>query len=400
MTSRFAVGLGAGEDGPDAASAALERTLADEPATASDAAFAFVFASPRYDPEAVGRAVRAATDAPLLGCTSAGEFTHRGTASGSVGVALGLGDATRLHTGLGQGVSTDEEAAVGEAAATLPDRAVGESAYPFRSVVNLHDGLAGKGEEVTLATRVTLGPDVPIAGGSAGDDLEMAATHVLRDDEVATDAVGLGLVESRTPPAVTVAHGHEPVSPPLEVTRSDGAVVHELDGEPAFEVWKRHVRDRTAAEGVDVDALDAGDEALSMALTRYAFGLQTGQGLKIRWPGLTTTTDGPLQFTCSVPEGAMLRVTAGSRESQIESARRAAAAARERLEGPAAGALVFDCICRSTTLGDEFGAAVETMAETLDVPLLGFETYGEVAMERDQLSGYHNTTTVICLFPA
>jgi methyl-accepting chemotaxis protein len=235
---------------------------------------------------------------------------------------------------------------------------------------------------------VTLGPDVPIAGGSAGDDLEMTATHVLRDDEVATDAVGLGLVESRTPPVVTVAHGHEPISPPLEVTRSDGAVVHELDGEPAFEVWKRHVRDRTADEGVDVDELDAGDEALSMALTRYAFGLQTGQGLKIRWPGLTTATDGPLQFTCSVPEGAMLRVTAGSRESQIESARRAA------------GALVFDCICRSTTLGDEFGAAVDAMAETLDVPLLGFETYGEVAMERDQLSGYHNTTTVICLFPA
>jgi len=31
------------------------------------------------------------------------------------------------------------------------------------------------------------------------------------------------------------------------------------------------------------------------------------------------------------------------------------------------------------------------------IPLIGFETYGEIAMEIGQLSGFHNTTTVIML---
>jgi methyl-accepting chemotaxis protein len=399
MANRFVVGLGRGDDGCSAATAALERALADGERPAEEASFAVVFASPEYDFGAVASEVRAATSAPLLGATSAGEFTHREVGAGTVGVALSFGDTHLLNTALGRGVSKDEEAAVQEAVAALPERSPTATDHPFRSALNLHDGLAGKGEEVTLATRAELGPDVRIAGGSAGDDLRLEETLVAADDTVAADAVALGLVESETPPAVSVAHGHEPISPQFRVTDSDGAVVHELDGEPAFDVWREEIRERAAADGIDVDAFAAGGEDLSAALTNYAFGLVTGQGLKIRWPGLTTEPGGSLRFACSMPEGIVLRVTAGSREAQVASAERAAVEARERLEGEPAGALVFDCICRSTALDEGFSAAVDAMADALEVPLLGFETYGEVAMERDQLSGYHNTTTVICLFP-
>lgn len=399
MSDRFVVGLGTGGDGRAAVRGALDRATADTDRAPGDASFAVVFASPAYDPEAVAGAVREATGAPLLGCTSAGEFTHREWASGSVGVALSMGESHRVHTGLGHGVTDDEEAAVHEAAAAFPAQPTGPASHPHRSVLNLHDGLAGKGEEVTLASKVELGPDIRIAGGSAGDDLRLDATHVMADDAVTTDGVALALVESRQQPAISVAHGHSPVSPPLRVTESDGAVVHELDGRPAFEVWREQIRDRAADDGIDVDAFEAGGEELSTALTNYAFGLVTGDGLKIRWPGLTDEPGGSLRFACSMPEGVVLRVTAGSREAQVASARRAAREARASLDGEPAGALVFDCICRSTALGEGFSAAVDAMAEELDAPLLGFETYGEVAMDRDQLSGYHNTTTVIYLLP-
>jgi methyl-accepting chemotaxis protein len=399
MSDRFVVGLGTGSDGRTAVRGALDRATADTDSAPGDASFAVVFASPEYDPEAVAGAVRGATGATLLGCTSVGEFTHREWASGSVGVALSMGGTHRVHTGLGYGVTDDEEAAVREATAAFPAQPSSPASHPYRSVLDLHDGLAGKGEEVTLASNVELGPDVRIAGGSAGDDLRLEATHVMADETVTTDGVGLGLVESRQQPAISVAHGHSPVSPPLRVTESDGAVVHELDGRPAFEVWREQIRDRAAADGIDVDAFEAGGEDLSTALTNYAFGLVTGNGLKIRWPGLTDEPGGSLRFACSMPEGVVLRVTAGSREAQVASARRAAREARASLDGEPAGALVFDCICRSTALGEGFSAAVDAMAEDLDVPLLGFETYGEVAMDRDQLSGYHNTTTVIYLLP-
>jgi len=65
-----------------------------------------------------------------------------------------------------------------------------------------------------------------------------------------------------------------------------------------------------------------------------------------------------------------------------------------------AGAIVFDCVCRAVILGDAFSKAVDGIKEVLKgIPLIGFETYGEIAMEMGQLSGFHNTTTVILLIP-
>ena len=32
------------------------------------------------------------------------------------------------------------------------------------------------------------------------------------------------------------------------------------------------------------------------------------------------------------------------------------------------------------------------------IPIIGFETYGEIGMEPTQMSGFHNTTTVVMLF--
>ena len=66
---------------------------------------------------------------------------------------------------------------------------------------------------------------------------------------------------------------------------------------------------------------------------------------------------------------------------------------------PDAGAVVFDCRCRKDLLGPEFSKAVTTIAEELGSPVAGFEAYGEVAMNMADLSGFHNTTTVVLAFP-
>ena len=51
-------------------------------------------------------------------------------------------------------------------------------------------------------------------------------------------------------------------------------------------------------------------------------------------------------------------------------------------------------------LKDDFKKAVDAIKEVLNgIPLIGFETYGEIAMEEGQLSGYHNATTVVVLLP-
>ena len=96
----------------------------------------------------------------------------------------------------------------------------------------------------------------------------------------------------------------------------------------------------------------------------------------------------------------MVRITESIPERQIESARTAAKRARAQLDRDAAGAIVFDCICRNLILGDRFAQATSGIAEELGgVPIAGFETYGEIALDAGDLSGFHNTTTVVLAFP-
>jgi methyl-accepting chemotaxis protein len=51
-------------------------------------------------------------------------------------------------------------------------------------------------------------------------------------------------------------------------------------------------------------------------------------------------------------------------------------------------------------LGSDFARAVKGISEELgDVPLAGYETYGEVALDVGDMSGFHNTTSVVLAFP-
>jgi methyl-accepting chemotaxis protein len=133
----------------------------------------------------------------------------------------------------------------------------------------------------------------------------------------------------------------------------------------------------------------------------FEAGLDTGADeMKIRAP-LVRNGDGSLNFACGIPQGSIIRITQSVPERQIDSARRAAARARAGLNGvPAAGALVFDCICRNLILGPAFQTAVRAVSNELgDVPVAGFETYGEIALSAGDMSGFHNTTTVVLAFP-
>jgi len=213
--------------------------------------------------------------------------------------------------------------------------------------------------------------------------------------DVDSNAVVCGVIFSKVPLGVGVAHGHQPLSKPLKVTKAEGNIVREIEGEPAWSVWEREVR----KAGVDPSRLK--EEEIGAFLLRYEAGLPTGKDLKIRAP-LSRSQDGSIHFACGIPEGAVIQITESIPERQIESARRAGEFAKKSLGGkPVAGALVFDCICRNLILGNRFQEAVSAISQALGgVPLAGFETYGEIALKVGDMSGFHNTTTVVLAFPS
>ena len=392
MATQFATGFGSGEG---AATTATESALAG---LDGDVDFVVVFCSSAYDYEDVVDSIRAETgEAPLIGASTAGEFTDEQAGEGGIAVTAIASDEMAFYTGIGHGLSDDLRGAVEDAAAQIPDE---QAEYPHRVGINLHDGLTGRGEEIAMLAYQQF--PIPFSGGSAGDDIALEETFVFHNDEVATDSIVLAVLASKKPFALGVDHGHKPVSEPLAVTAAEGSVVTELDGRPAFEAFADAVADVAQERyGIDPHAVEAGGDAFTELLTRFQFGIKSGgDDYKVRWAGPTPDTEGPMAFATTIPEGTELTVMDSSRDNQIEAARKSAENARKAMtDSEMAGALVFDCACQGAILGEQFSQSVDEMVDELDIPLAGFQTYGEICMQQGEMRGYHNTTSSVLVFP-
>ncbi len=202
-----------------------------------------------------------------------------------------------------------------------------------------------------------------------------------------------------------VKHGHHPLSRALTATKTKGNVLYEIDNRPAGEIWKEETAEVARKKAIEVEELETPAE-FAQFYTNYTLGLATGKEgeYKIRWPS-GINEDGSLIFTCDIAEGAVFRIMDGSNlENQIKAAEDAVVIAKRNAEKAGysdfAGVIVFDCAVRQLMLGDRFSEAVDLCKKVLPgVPLLGWETYGEIRLEPGQFSGFYNTTSVILLIP-
>ena len=362
-----------------------------------------VLSSSVYDHREVVEVVREATDnAPLIGSSSAGEFTEDKVESGSVAVGLLSSDDIKVFSAIAEGVKEDPEAAIKAVVAKLPDNV---DDYPYLTAIILIDGLSGVGEEVTLLASYHFGKDLKIVGGMAGDDFKMEKTVVFSDDNVCTNALNVCLLASKMPLFTGIKHGHTPLSRALKMTRAEGNVLYEIDNRPAWAIWKEETAEIARKNGIEAEELKTPAE-IAQFFTNYTLGLATEKEgeYKIRWP-VSINEDGALSFTCGIAEGSVFRIMDGSNiKDQINAAGKAADIAKQNAENAGysdfAGVIVFECGHRQLILGDRFSEAVDRFKNVLPgVPLLGWETYGEIRMEPGQFSGFHNTTSVVLLIP-
>ncbi len=401
MVTTLATGLCGGENGALAAKDAVSQ--AKEKLGRARVDLSIIYSSSECDYQEVVDAVREATgNAPLIGASSAGEFTEEGIDTGNVAVGLLYSDDIKVFTALAEGIKEDPEAAIKEVISKLPDKVKG---YPNLTAILIADGLSGMGERVALLASYLFGRGLRIVGGMAGDNFKMEKTFVFSNDNVRTDAIGVCLLASKMPLFTGVKHGHTPVSRELKATRTEGNVLYEINNVPAWEIWKEETAETARNAGIDVKQLKTPAE-IAQFCANSQLGLATEKEgeYKIRWP-VSANEDGSLNFACDIADGAIFRIMDGSNlEDQINAAEGAAMMAKRSAEAAGysefAGILVFDCAHRRLILGDRFSESVNRFKKVLPgVPLIGWETYGEIRLEPGQFSGFHNTTAVVLLLP-
>jgi len=396
MGTKLGTGLAKGENSPEVARIAVEtakKNLGEEKVD-----LALVFCSAKYNYQEVVDTVRQLTNnASLIGCSTGGEFTQDRVEKESIAVGLISSDIMEFSTAFAEGLKEDEVATMKELAESKPQTT---EEYPYLAGILLIDGLAGKGEEAPANFFNMLETNIVLGGGAAGDDLKFENTFVFCDDKVSTNAASLCYILSKSPIFTSVKHGHTPLSEALKVTKVKGNILYEVDGRPAWEVWKEKAGEDAKKIGIDVDKLTNPSE-IGIFLVRYELGIPIGEEYKIRVP-LSKNDDGSLNFACTIPEGITIYITKSPKEDQIASARTAMEIAKQRAgDTKLAGALIFDCVCRAIILGEKFPSAVEEFKKIIgNIPLLGWETYGEICLRTGDFSGFHNTTSVVMLLPA
>ncbi|MFC1616755.1 FIST signal transduction protein [Candidatus Margulisiibacteriota bacterium] len=396
MSTKLVTGISKGENASVVAREAAN--MAAGKLDGSPIGLVIVYCSSKYDYQEVVNTVRAATgNAPLIGCSTGGEFTEDQVYNESIAVGILASDSMKFFTAMASGLKENEMESAKKLAEALPSTVEG---YPNKSAIVLIDGLAGKGEEISISIANVLGIDTTLTGGAAGDDLAFKVTHVFCNDEVATNAASICMIASKSPVVVSVRHGHTPLSGDLKVTKATANVLYEVNDRPAWEVWKEEAKEDAAKIGINVDELNDASKQGAFLL-RYELGVPSDDKYKVRVP-LAVNEDGSLNFACTIPQGMTFNIMKSVEEKQIESAKEAMELAVKNAGGAKiAGALVFDCVCRGIILGDKFAQAVDEFKKVLGagVPVFGFETYGEICMSAGDFTGFHNTTSVIMLLP-
>ncbi len=349
-----------------------------------------VFASPDQDHEELLKALTETCGPGVIaGCSSAGEFT--GDESG-VGMTCVVGlhaPEMKFTVTMGHGLRNDREAT----ARTIAEGFSGldQPGYRYRSALVLTDALAGFADDFVDRLTLLTGGVYTFFGGGAGDDARFERTVVFSGTEVATDAAVALEILSNKPIGVGVQHGWSPGGEAMRVTEAEGMTVGSLNAAPAVEMFDAHA----SASGQEFDHKEPVPFFLHNVL-----GISAEDGYRLRVP-LGVGDDGSIACAADVPSGSAACIMSTDSASAADAAAWATRSALEQLEGnKPAVALLFDCVATRLRLGKKFGDELAAVQKELgDVPLGGFNTYGQIAQARGQFNGFHNCTAVVCTIP-
>ncbi len=264
--------------------------------------FVLFFCSSKYDLDVLVEEMgRRFAGIQVVGCTTAGEIGPAGYLSHSLSGASFPAESCVAVNGRLDHLSQFDITRGHDFAQTLLQRL--ESRVPeVKSgksfAIMLIDAMARREEPVTHALQYALG-EIPLFGGSAGDDLQFVKTQVYADGCFCSDSAVLILMNTSLPFKLFKTQHFVSTTDRLVVTEADpdNRIVNEINGLPAAEEYARLV-------GVEVNELTALSFAASPVVvmidgTDYVRSIQQ------------VNDDGSLSFYCAIEEGLVLRVAHG-----------------------------------------------------------------------------------------
>ncbi|MBF0334464.1 MAG: FIST C-terminal domain-containing protein [Alphaproteobacteria bacterium] len=324
-------------------------------------------------------------ESSVVGCSTAGEITRRGVDNGSCVVTAIRFAGTPIRVAEAGLSGIEGSFSAGE---DLARRLEGPE---LAGVLVFGRGLGINGSALIDGMASVLGADMAISGGLAGDDGAFQRTLILTPSGVFDDrVVAIGFFGGRLRLGHGSFGGWEPFGPTRRVTRAEGNILFELDGEPALNIYKRYLGEYAKdlpASGLlfPFEMLDEGHARVG--LIRTILGIDEAAGSLI--------------LAGAIDPSGYLRLMHASPDALVQGAEQAArtAAPGDRGDAPALAVLV-SCVGRKLVMGDQVDEEIDAVVEHLGeaVTVAGFYSYGEICPTRGGADcRLHNQTMTVTL---
>jgi hypothetical protein len=358
-----------------------------DPPRANEAQLVLLFGapSPAADPSIFAELRCAYPKARIISCSTGGEIVGTRVVDESLVATAATFDFTSIAATAHHIADASESGAVGAAiAASLPHEGLVH-------VFVLSDGLRVNGSALVRGITGGLPAHVGVTGGLAGDADRFACTVVGLDGPAGSgNVVAVGFYGDRLRVGMGSLGGWEMFGPDRVVTRSEGSVVYELDGQPALELYRRYLGPHAA-----------GLPASGLLFPLKIHGGDCDQGL-VRTLLAVDADAGSLTFAGDVPQGMYARLMRANLDKLVDGASTAATRSAQRLAGSEPNlAVLISCVGRKWVLKQRVEEEVESVRDVLGgrAVLTGFYSYGEISpFTPDARCELHNQTMTITTF--
>lgn len=329
-----------------------------------DLGFVLFFCSAEYDLTLLGDALdQVFQGVQVAGCTTAGEITPFGYTRGTV-TAIGF---DRHYFSIETALIEDLQSFGLQKAQHLVDdlilRGRRQHIAPTKGhtfSLTLLDGLSSQEEMVLVALDSALG-SIPHFGGSAGDDIQLANTHIYVNGRFRTEAAVVILINTPLDFEVFTTHHMRSRGQKLIVTEADPATrtVLELNASPAAIEYAEMVG--LTPEELNPDVFALNPLAVRIGSEYYVRSIQR------------VNADMSLTFYCAVGKGIVL--TSMEPQPILPDLERRFRDIEQRIGAPL---ITIGCDCFLRRLETEhLGALDEASAFLVKHKVVGFNTYGE-----------------------
>ena len=253
----------------------------------------------------------------------------------------------------------------------------------------LSEGSFVNGSSLINGLETNLNSSLSITGGMCGDDARFEKTVAsFKENPKEGEVILIGFYGESLEISFASFGGWIPFGPERIITRSEGNILYEIDGQPALDLYKKYLGEKS--------------NELPQASLLYPLNV-TPDGKKdpvVRTILNINDADQSMILAGDVPVNSRVQLMMASVDGIAQGAQTAADLAMTKRKNKPELALLVSCIGRKLVMNQRVEEEVEQVREVVGdkVPLAGFYSYGEMAPFNGSTScELHNQTMTLTL---